>query len=168
MCNDGSISRLGSYDTSTYPGSGPSTPEVKPLLPALLFILCTRWLTRLLELYCLEVEEEEFDLSILRVQAPLYRQGPGYSLVSGCPATGSPVAVVLAWAPPSSGPLPGRIPLYKEPFPLGQTYSEHIPLVCLGSFHGGGACPLWLVEAERGWRHTGLQPLSILSVPCCH
>jgi hypothetical protein len=107
MCNDRSGTRLGSYDTSTYPGSGPSTPEVKPLLPTLLFILCTRWLTRLLELYCLEVEEDEYDLPTLRVQASLYRQGPGYSLVSDCPAAGSPVAAVLAWAPPSSGPLPG-------------------------------------------------------------
>jgi hypothetical protein len=156
MCNDGSGSRLGSYDTSTYPGSGPSTPEVKPLLPALLFILCTWWLTRLLELYCLEVEEEEFNLSILRVQVPLYRQGPGYSLVSSCPVTGSLVAVVLAWALPSYGPLPGRRPLYKAPFPLGQAYSEHMPLVCLGSFRGGGACPLWLVEAECGYHHAGL------------
>jgi hypothetical protein len=156
MCNGGSGSILRSNDTSTYPGSGPSTPEVKPLLPALLFILCTRWLTRLLELYCLEVEGEEFDLSILRVHAPLYRQGPGYSLVSGYPIAGSPVAMVLAWALPSSGPLPGRRPLYKAPFPLGQAYSEHMPLVCLGSFRGGGACPLWLVEAERGWRHAGL------------
>jgi hypothetical protein len=58
MCNDGSGSRLGSYDTRMYPGTRPSTLEVKPLLPALLFILSTRWLTRLLELYCLEVEEE--------------------------------------------------------------------------------------------------------------
>jgi hypothetical protein len=84
VCNNGSSLRLGSYDTRTYPGLGPSTPEVKPLLPTLLFILCTRWLTRLLELYCLEVEEEEFDLPILRVQAPLYSQGPGYNLASGC------------------------------------------------------------------------------------
>jgi hypothetical protein len=167
MCNDGSGSRLGSYDTSTYPGSGPSTPKVKPLLHALLFIIYTWWLTRLLEVYCIEVEEEEFDLSILRVQAPFYRQGPGYSLVSGCPAAGSPVAVVLAWAPPSSGPLPGRRPLYIAPFTLGQAYSEHMPLVCLGSFRGGGSCPLWLVEAECGWRHAGLQPLSILLGPCC-
>jgi hypothetical protein len=142
MCNDGSGSRLGSYDTSTYPGSGPSTPEVKPLLPALVFILSTRWLTRLLELYCLEVEEEEFDLPTLRVQAPLYRQGPGYSLASGCPAAGSPMAAVLAWAPPSSGPLPGCRPLYKAPFPLGLAYSEHMPLDCFGSFRGGGACTL--------------------------
>jgi hypothetical protein len=58
---------LGSYDMSTYPGSGPSTLEVKPLLPALLFILSTRWLTRLLELYCPEIEEEVFNLPNLRV-----------------------------------------------------------------------------------------------------
>jgi hypothetical protein len=50
-----------------YPGLGPSTLDVTPLLHALLFILNTRWLTRLLELYCLEVEEEEFDLPTLRV-----------------------------------------------------------------------------------------------------
>jgi hypothetical protein len=56
-----------------YLGLGPSTPEVTPLLLALLFILSTWWLTRLLELYCLEVEEEEFDPPTLRVQAPLYR-----------------------------------------------------------------------------------------------
>jgi hypothetical protein len=167
MCNDGSGSRLGSYDTSTNPGSGPSSPEVKPLLPALLFILYTWWLTRLLELYFLEVEEEEFDLPTLRIQAPLYRQEPGYSLASGCPAAGSPMAVVLAWAPLSSGPLPGRRPLYKAPFPLGQVYSEHMPLVCLRSFRGGGACPMWLVDVKRGWCHAGLQPLSILSGPHC-
>jgi hypothetical protein len=101
---------------SVYPGSGPSTPEVTPLLPALLFILTTRWLTRLLELYCLEVEEEEFDLPSLRVQAPLYRRGPGYSLVSGCSAIGSSMAAVLTWAPPSSSPLSGRRLLYKAPF----------------------------------------------------
>jgi hypothetical protein len=140
-------------------------PKVKPLLPALLFILCTWWLTRLLELYCLEVEEEEFAIPILRVQASLYRQGPGYSLASGCPAAGSPVATVLAWASLSSGPLPGRRPLYKAPFPLGLAYSEHMPLVCLGFFRGGGACPLRLVEVKRGWRHAGLRPLSILSGP---
>jgi hypothetical protein len=163
--NNGSGSRLDSYDTSTYPGSGPSTPEVKPLLPALLFILSTRWLTRLLELYCLEIEEEVFDLPTLRVEAPLYRQGLGYSLVSGCPAAGSSVAAVLTWAPLSSGPLSGYMPLYKAPFPFGPAYSEHMPPVCLGSFRGGGACPLRLVEAERGWRHAGLLPLSILSGP---
>jgi hypothetical protein len=166
MCNDGFGSRLGSYDTSTYPGSGPSLPEVKPLLPALVFILSTWWLTRLLELYCLEVEEEVSDLPILRVQAPLYRWGPGYSLVSGCPAAGSPVAAVLAWVSPLSGPLPGRRPLYKAPFPHGLAYSRYMPLVGIGSFRGGGACPLRFMEAVRGWRHAGLRPLSFLSGPC--
>jgi hypothetical protein len=34
VCNEGSGSRLGSYDMITYPGSRPSTPELKPLLPA--------------------------------------------------------------------------------------------------------------------------------------
>jgi hypothetical protein len=51
----------------------------------------------LLELYCLEEEEEGFDPPTLRVQAPLYRRGPGYSTSSGCPATGSPVTAALAW-----------------------------------------------------------------------
>jgi hypothetical protein len=32
-------------DTSIYPGSGPSTPEVKPLLPAC-FVLSRQWLQR--------------------------------------------------------------------------------------------------------------------------
>jgi hypothetical protein len=103
----------------------------------------------------------------LRVQAPLYRQGPGYSLVSGCSDAGSHMAAVLAWAPPSSPLLLGRRLLYKAPFPLGLAYSEHMLPVCLGSFCGGGACLLWLVEVERGWCHTGLRPLSILSGPCC-
>jgi hypothetical protein len=81
---------------STYPGSGPSSPEVKPLCPALVFIISTRWLTVLLDLCCLEEEEEVFDLPILRVQAPLYRQGPGYKTSSSCPATGFSVAAALA------------------------------------------------------------------------
>jgi hypothetical protein len=68
---------------SVYPGPGPSTLEVTPLLPALLFILSTRWITRLLELYCLEVEEEEFDLPSLRVQTPLHRRGLVTGLVFG-------------------------------------------------------------------------------------
>jgi hypothetical protein len=36
-----------------------------------------------LELFGLEEEEEERDPPRLRVQAPLYRQGPGYRLGSG-------------------------------------------------------------------------------------
>jgi hypothetical protein len=45
-------------DTSVYPGSGPSTSEVKPLLPALFCIISTM-VTMLLELFGLEEEEED-------------------------------------------------------------------------------------------------------------
>jgi hypothetical protein len=45
-------------DTSVYPGSGTSTPEVTPLLPALLSIILTM-VTTLLELFGLEEEEED-------------------------------------------------------------------------------------------------------------
>jgi hypothetical protein len=41
-----------------YPGSGPSTLEVKPLLPALFHIIFTV-VTTLLELFGLEEEEED-------------------------------------------------------------------------------------------------------------
>jgi hypothetical protein len=118
VCNDGSGSRLGSDDTSTYPGSGPSTPEVKPLLPALVFILSTWWLTVLLELCCLEEKEEGFDLPTLRVQAPLYRRGPGYSTSSVCPATGFPVDAVLAWVPLFYALCLGACRFIKHLFPL--------------------------------------------------
>jgi hypothetical protein len=47
-------------------------------------------------------------------------------LVSGCPATGSSVAAVLTWVPPSPGPLSGRRSLYKVPFPLGPASWEHM------------------------------------------
>jgi hypothetical protein len=50
----------------------------------------------LLELCCLEEEEEVFDLPILRVQAPLYRQGPSYKMLSSCSAAGFSVAAALA------------------------------------------------------------------------
>jgi hypothetical protein len=94
--NDESGSRLGKQRHITYPGSGSSSLEVKPLRPALVFIISTRWLIVFLELCCLEEEEEEFDLPILRVQAPLYMQGPGYRVSSGCPAAGFSVAAALA------------------------------------------------------------------------
>jgi hypothetical protein len=46
------------WDTTVYPGSGPSTPEVKPLLLALFIIIFTE-ITMLLELFGLEEEEED-------------------------------------------------------------------------------------------------------------
>jgi hypothetical protein len=45
-------------DTSVYPGSGPFTLEVKPLLPSLFRIISTV-VTTLLELFGLEEEEED-------------------------------------------------------------------------------------------------------------
>jgi hypothetical protein len=62
-----------------YLGSGPSTPEVTPLLPAL-FLISSIVVTTLLELFGLEEEEEGLDIPSLRVQTPLYRQGSGYRL----------------------------------------------------------------------------------------
>jgi hypothetical protein len=80
----------------------------------------------LLELYCPDEEEEGFDLPTLRVQAPLYRRWPGYSMSSDCPAAGFPMATALAWVPLFSVPLPGRRLLYKVPFPL----DRHIRGIC--------------------------------------
>jgi hypothetical protein len=51
----------------------------------------------LLELCCLEEEEKVFDPPTLRVQAPLYRQRPGYRMSSSCLAIGFPMVVALAW-----------------------------------------------------------------------
>jgi hypothetical protein len=56
----------------------------------------------LLELYCLEVEEEEFDLPSLRVQAPLYRRGSGYRLGVRLPGCRLLRAHGLDMGPPSS------------------------------------------------------------------
>jgi hypothetical protein len=142
-----------------YPGSGPSSPKVKPLLPALVFILSTRWLAVLLELYCLEEEEEGFDLPILRVQAPLYRQGPGYSLSSGCQAAGFPVAVVLAWVPLSFGPLPGHRPLYKAPFPLDRHIRGICPWFASDPFVGEGL-------ARCGWWRSCVAGVTLVPSLC--
>jgi hypothetical protein len=46
-------------DTSVYLGSGPSTLEIKPLLPAMFRIISTV-VTTLLELFGLEEEEEDW------------------------------------------------------------------------------------------------------------
>jgi hypothetical protein len=49
---------LASHPGMLHPGSGPSTPEVTPLLPALFLIISTV-VTMLLELFGLEEEEED-------------------------------------------------------------------------------------------------------------
>jgi hypothetical protein len=133
-----------------------STPEVKPLLSDLVFILSTRWLTVLLELYCLEEEEEVFNPPALRVQAPLYAGA------SSCPAAGFLVAAALAWVPLFSVPLPGCRLFYKAPFPLDR--------------HIRGICPRLASDpfVERGfawygwWRPcvAGVTPVSSLCRSC--
>jgi hypothetical protein len=88
----------------------------------------------LFELCCLEEEEEEIDPPILRVQAPLYRQGPGYMFSSGCPAVGFSMAAVLAQAPLFPAPLPRCRPLYKAILSPGLAYRQHMPPASVGSF----------------------------------
>jgi hypothetical protein len=99
----------------------------------------------LLELCCLEEEEEVFDLPILRVQAPLYRQGPGYKMLSGFPAAGFSVAMALAWAPLPSTPLPGCKLLYKVHLSPGPAYPGYMPPARLGSFREEGVFLVRLV-----------------------
>jgi hypothetical protein len=56
-------------------------------------------ITMLLELFGLE-EEEEDRIPQIRVQAPLYRRGPGYKLGSGsvgCRLLGGGVLGVILW-----------------------------------------------------------------------
>jgi hypothetical protein len=87
-------------DTSVYPGSRPSTPEVTPLLPAL-FLIISIVVTTLLELFSLEEEEDDgSDLTSLRVQTHLYRQGSGYRLggrLTGCWLLRGCVFDVILW-----------------------------------------------------------------------
>jgi hypothetical protein len=115
--------------------------------------------TRLLELYCLEVEEEEFDLSSLRVQAPLYRRGPGYRLGGRLPGYRLLHGHGLDVGPPSSGPLPDAGNFIKCLFPLYWHLRGICPLLCLGSFRGGGSCPL--VGGGRAWLASRLSPASV-------
>jgi hypothetical protein len=113
----------------------------------------------LLELYCLEVEEEVFDLPILRVQAPLYRQGPGYNLVSECPAAGFSVDAVLAWVPLASTLCLGAGCFIKRLSPLDQ----HIRGICAWSasdpFVGKGL-------ARCGWWRVSVASVTLVSGLC--
>jgi hypothetical protein len=79
VCNDGSGLRLCNLDTSSLPRfralhAGGNTPT-----SCLVSYSHHTVATTLLELFGLEEEEEGSDLSRLRVQTPLYRQGSSYS-----------------------------------------------------------------------------------------
>jgi hypothetical protein len=129
-------------DTSVYPGSGPSTPEVTPQLPALFLIISTV-VTTLLELFGLEEEEEEgSDLPSLRVQTPLYRQGPGYRLGGRLPGyrllCGHGLGVIR-WSPDS---LSDGSHFIKWLSPLDCHLGGISSPFCLGSFREEGSCLL--------------------------
>jgi hypothetical protein len=121
--------------------------------------------TRLPKLFGLEVEEEGSDLPSLRVQAPLYRRGPGYRLGVRLPGCRLPRGRGLDVGPPSSNSLSDTGNFIKCLSPwtgISEAYalrSASDPFVEEAPTH-------WLVEAERGWRHACLPPLSILSGPC--
>jgi hypothetical protein len=129
-------------DTSVYPGSGPSTPEVTPLLPALFLIISTV-VTTLLELFELEEEEEDgSDLPSLRVQTPLYRQGSGYRLggqLPGCRLLRGHGLGVIRWSSDSSSDGSHFI---KWLSPLDRHLGGISSPFCPGSFRGEGSCLL--------------------------
>jgi hypothetical protein len=121
--------------------------------------------TRLLELYGLEVEEEESDLPSLRVQAPLYRWGPGYRLGVWLPGCRLLRGHGLDMGPLSSDPLSDSGNFIKCLSPW-TGISEAYALCSASDPFMEEALARWLVEAERGWRHTCLPLLSILSGSC--
>jgi hypothetical protein len=121
--------------------------------------------TRLLELFGLEVEEEGSHPPSLRVQAPLYRWGPGYRLGVRLPSCRLPRGHSLDMGPPSSDSLTDAGNFIKCLSP--QTgISEAYALRSASDPFVEEALARWLVEAERGWRHAYLLLLSILSGPC--
>jgi hypothetical protein len=115
--------------------------------------------TRLLELFGLEVEEEGSDLPSLRVQALLYRRGPGYRLGGRLPGCRLLRGRGLDVAPPSSGSLPDVGNFIKFLFPLDQHLRGISALLCLGSFRGEGSCPL--IGGGRAWLASRLSPASV-------
>jgi hypothetical protein len=77
--DDGSDSGLCQWRHLGYRGSGPSTPEVKPLLPAC-FLLASQWLQRSSSCSSRGGRRRRIPSPRLRAQTPLYRRGSGYRL----------------------------------------------------------------------------------------
>jgi hypothetical protein len=127
VCDNGSGSRLCNYDTNNLPRfralhAGGNTPT-----SCLVSYSQHTVATSLLELFGLEVEEEGSDLPSLRVQAPLYRRGPGYRLGGRLPGCRLLRGRDLDVASPSTGSLPGAGNFIKCLFSLGPASSRHIP-----------------------------------------
>jgi hypothetical protein len=89
----------------------------------------------LLELFGLEEEEEDRISPMLRVQAPLYRRGPGYRLgndSAGCQLlSGGILGMTLS-------PCSDSFAL-QSTFSLGPASGRHMPSLCLGSYRGEGS-----------------------------
>jgi hypothetical protein len=141
VCDNGPPRDCANRDTSVYPGSGPSTSEVTPLLPALFLIISTV-VTMLLELFGLEEEEEGFALPSLRVQTPLYRQGSGYRLGGRLPSCRLLCGHGLGVIPSAPDSLSDGSHFIKWLSPLGRHLGGISSPFCLGSFHGEGSCSL--------------------------
>jgi hypothetical protein len=84
--DDGSGSGLCQWRHLGYPGLGPSTPEIKPLLPVC-FLLALQWLQCSSSCSSSGGRRRRIRSPRLRVQTPLYRRGSGYRLggwLPGC------------------------------------------------------------------------------------
>jgi hypothetical protein len=122
--------------------------------------------TRLLKLFGLEEEEEGSDLPSLRVQAPLYRRGPGYRLGVWLPGYRLLRGRGLDMGPLSPDSLSDDGNFIKCLSPLDRHLRGICPVSCLRSFRGEGSC-LLIGGDGRGWCHACPPLLSILSGPGC-
>jgi hypothetical protein len=93
--DDGSGSGLCQQRHLGYPGSGPSTSEVKPLLPAC-FLLALQWLQCSSSCLSRGGRRKRIRSPRLRVQTPLYRRGSGYRLGGRLPGCRLPAAASSA------------------------------------------------------------------------
>jgi hypothetical protein len=80
-------------------------------------------------------------------------------LVSGCPAVGSSVAIVLTWARHPLSLCLGTCYFIKCLLPLDQHLRGIRLLLCLGSFRGGEACSL--VGGGQVWLASCWSPASV-------
>jgi hypothetical protein len=160
VCNDGSGLRLCNLDTSGLPRYrallfGGNTPT-----PCLVSYSQHTVATRLLELFGLEEEAEEgSDLPSLRVQAPLYRRGPGYRLGVRLPGCRLLRGRGLGMGPSSLTPLSDDGNFIKCFSHLDRHLRGICPVLCLGSFREEGSCPL--IGGGRAWLASRLSPASV-------
>jgi hypothetical protein len=159
VCNDGFGSRLCNLDTSGLPRF--RALHARGNTPTSCLVSYSQHIvaTTLLELFGLEEEEEGSDPPSLRVQAPLYRRGPGYRLGVWLPGCRLLRGHGLGMGPSSLTPLSDDGNFIKCLSPLDQHLRGICPMLCLGSFRGEGSCPL--VGGGRVWLASRLSPASV-------